>query len=709
MKVSFLCTLLSCISHGLLVDTQYIDYYAVLGVRRTAGHDEVRSSYKALMLELHPDRNRQDLLANEKAVMINEAYHTLRNEYRRARYDREHQSAGKWEGTYGQFTYNYFERDAGYGQFAYNYLKRYATYIWKFVVKGGETEETSGDLGVFLAFTATFVYRNKNDSMTHYKNIKFGVDLVKASQAEYDFLVKVRHLEYLRNDAVLQYAVRRYEKVWLPLVAFEDKISPQNLEPPIDIAWVWHCHMLSPHEYTKYCRTYFRKVLDHSIIKADGAYTFTKGIWSRNFPDEPFELDQNVLNELISCTLSQGGKTKSFDLVAATHRQQDFVYNILLPHYRDPEFLKSAITRYKKYLYLYTQKNNLSNFLVPCYDIDFVWHTHQLHPIDYQHVTESLLGCLLTHDDTDCDRNPGSKLFDAYKRTERNWRELYNESFDISGAVFRGLNLEDKLYRLTVSDMDGCISRIGAVVINFIAVTPVSVNKETVKIKIFKINEAKELRLVQKLKSKMENMTWNNQNLTIRQDSTESTLLIELSAKRTFINGGSLLIGRCQQKFGFYLQNPMYQKGGVFSIEKDMQMFSTLTAAKCKVSGSILSPSLGNIELVLEQGEYEEINMSTNVNQLSDQASGPISDAMDICQVALHRLRSKNGKSFICRVIHNVQKMTSVLQFFFEDKLAAIAHFIGNDQLPKKSQVLLLDFIFIKFEPFRPRIKKTLI
>ncbi|XP_034314042.2 uncharacterized protein [Magallana gigas] len=160
MKVSFLCTLLSCISHGLLVDTQHIDYYAVLGVRRTAGHDEVRSSYKALMLELHPDRNRQDLLANEKSAMINEAYHTLRDEYRRAQYDREHQSAGKWEGTYGQFTYNYFKRDAGYEQFACNYLKRYATYIWKFVVKGGETEETSGDLGVFLAFTATFVYRS---------------------------------------------------------------------------------------------------------------------------------------------------------------------------------------------------------------------------------------------------------------------------------------------------------------------------------------------------------------------------------------------------------------------------------------------------------------------------------------------------------------------------------------------------------------------
>lgn len=62
----------------------------------------------------------------------------------------------------------------------------------------------------------------------------------------------------------------------------------------------------------------------------------------------------------------------------------------------------------------------------------------------------------------------------------------------------------------------------------------------------------------------------------------------------------------------------MYQNGGVFSIEKDMQMFSILMVVKCKVSGSILSLLLGNIELVLEQGEYEEINMLINVNQLLD-------------------------------------------------------------------------------------------
>lgn len=137
MKVSFLCTLLSCIAHGLWVDTQDNDYYAILGVRRTAGLDEIRSSYIALMLKLHPDKNWLDISANEKSAMINEAYHTLKEKFRRAQYDREHPSAGKWEGKYGQFAYNNFKRYSKYGQFAYNYFKRYATYILEFVVKGG--------------------------------------------------------------------------------------------------------------------------------------------------------------------------------------------------------------------------------------------------------------------------------------------------------------------------------------------------------------------------------------------------------------------------------------------------------------------------------------------------------------------------------------------------------------------------------------------
>lgn len=148
MKVGFLHTLLFCIAHGLWFDTHDTDYYAILGVRRAASLDEIKSSYKALMLELHPDRNKLDPFANEKAALLNEVYHTLRDEFRRAQYDRMHPSVGQWERNH--YTH---------GQFAYSYFSRCTAYIWDFV-KGEKAKKTSYGVGCFLAFTAKFVYRS---------------------------------------------------------------------------------------------------------------------------------------------------------------------------------------------------------------------------------------------------------------------------------------------------------------------------------------------------------------------------------------------------------------------------------------------------------------------------------------------------------------------------------------------------------------------
>ena len=52
----------------------------------------------------------------------------------------------------------------------------------------------------------------------------------------------------------------------------------------------------------------------------------------------------------------------------------------------------------------------LALFAVPMYDIDLLWHTHQLSPLSYQHDTIELLGSVLNHDDQDQDRGPNSKL-----------------------------------------------------------------------------------------------------------------------------------------------------------------------------------------------------------------------------------------------------------------------------------------------------------
>jgi len=64
-----------------------IDYYEILEIHKSASNDDIKSSYKRLAFEYHPDRNPGNSNAEEKFKVINEAYQTLSNPDKRARYD----------------------------------------------------------------------------------------------------------------------------------------------------------------------------------------------------------------------------------------------------------------------------------------------------------------------------------------------------------------------------------------------------------------------------------------------------------------------------------------------------------------------------------------------------------------------------------------------------------------------------------------------
>ncbi|MBV9946715.1 MAG: molecular chaperone DnaJ [Myxococcales bacterium] len=64
------------------------DHYEILGVRRDAPADEIKSAFKKLAAQYHPDRHQHDPGAHERFKEINLAYQVLSDPDRRAMYDR---------------------------------------------------------------------------------------------------------------------------------------------------------------------------------------------------------------------------------------------------------------------------------------------------------------------------------------------------------------------------------------------------------------------------------------------------------------------------------------------------------------------------------------------------------------------------------------------------------------------------------------------
>ena len=65
-----------------------VDYYETLGVVRTADDKVIKTAYRKLAMQYHPDRNPNDAEAERKFLELGEAYDVLKDPQKRAAYDR---------------------------------------------------------------------------------------------------------------------------------------------------------------------------------------------------------------------------------------------------------------------------------------------------------------------------------------------------------------------------------------------------------------------------------------------------------------------------------------------------------------------------------------------------------------------------------------------------------------------------------------------
>ncbi len=105
------------------------DYYDILGVSKSASASDLKSAYRKMALQWHPDRNK-DAGAEAKFKEINEAYEVLSNPEKKQKYD--------------QFGHAAFDPSAGFGGGGQSYRQGPFTYSYS---SGGGFEDLFGSQG----------------------------------------------------------------------------------------------------------------------------------------------------------------------------------------------------------------------------------------------------------------------------------------------------------------------------------------------------------------------------------------------------------------------------------------------------------------------------------------------------------------------------------------------------------------------------------
>ena len=116
------------------------DYYEVLGVSKSASAAEIKSAYRKLALEWHPDRNKA-AGASDKFKEINEAYAVLSDTQKKSTYD--------------QFGHAAFQPGAGGfgggagGQGPFGGFRQQGPFTYYYSTDGGQPQGGSpfGDMG----------------------------------------------------------------------------------------------------------------------------------------------------------------------------------------------------------------------------------------------------------------------------------------------------------------------------------------------------------------------------------------------------------------------------------------------------------------------------------------------------------------------------------------------------------------------------------
>ena len=278
------------------------------------------------------------------------------------------------------------------------------------------------------------------------------VKLIESSKEHVDFLRRIHPYNCVFRTyslAIQKHSVYRYIKFWLPLL-LETNTTNETLVPPVDVAWLWHSHRLSPLSYAFTCwklsnstkkwismkasekiavvKLFERKqsvfLFSESEDNTVKALERTKELWTKRYgTSEPFYLDPTMATK--EKVLA---KVFSYDILKSATNQMDFLWQVSRSCFKETEFLSGACFDYVRFLELI--KSHPKEFSVPRYDIDLMWHTHMTQsPYLYLLHCTLFVGFFVNHDDSLTDRSPKSSLMTSWDKIKIQWKDKFNEDY----------------------------------------------------------------------------------------------------------------------------------------------------------------------------------------------------------------------------------------------------------------------------------------
>ena len=289
-------------------------------------------------------------------------------------------------------------------------------------------------------------------------SIELSLDLVSAARRQLRFLDTVDNLEKLLTDPhLLELSIRRYEQLWFPLV---DEYRSEHIVPPIDIAWMWYCHMLSPLSYRRDCRLILKRTLKHKYARSRNIIGNTNTaieIWYDKYPKDAFNIIRNgefIAPKRKMGKLIEAPSNLSVNLIEIAKSQMHFCYQVALPHFKDRLFLETALKRYKQFLCL--KRMNGSDCLAPPVDILLMWYTHMSHPVEYAIDTTKICGRVLENDIQIQTGFISERYRAISQETAKKWSGVTNERLVQPGTKLRARDTRKEVNEMTMNDLKAC-------------------------------------------------------------------------------------------------------------------------------------------------------------------------------------------------------------------------------------------------------------